>query len=781
MKAVNKIAMLTSGGDAPGMNACLRGVVRAALNKGWEVYGIRDAYQGLVEGGDKIFPLDWVDVSWNFREGGTFLGSARYTDLIGDSDKAKELKQKALLNLKRQGISGLVVIGGDGSLTGAYDLFAFLKQNGPLSAELRDMELSIVGIPGSIDNDIAFTDMSIGADTTLNTIVECIDKLRDTATSHKRINIVEVMGRLRGYLAVMSGLATGADRIFIREEKITRDKLNNMLHTLAESFAHGQKAGVIVRSEGAIFSTNFIKETISVLLEPKREVRETVLGHLQRGGNPTAFEIILATRMGVKAVQLLEEKYPEPQMIGLNNGNITSVALAACLNKIMTPEFRGELSQNTKSAFHLNRILEEPPAETPTGRRIGILTDGSNVSGMNMAIRAVARLAINSGIEVTGIKGGFSGLVQGSASAFPLEWNMLEMSGVLRRAGTLLGVSGSETPLCEQDFAAMQNQVEALKLDGLVIIGDAATYEYAAKLADRVLIPVVAIPAALNCNIPGTEWVIGMDSALNDLRKGIDRAADAAHVLKKVFLIHIKGAYCACLVRSAALAGGAEAVIIDDDQEDDWDVFQNKVKIKIMDLYRIISMGKSFATIIFFSRRPEKADHALDFIKEMIMDAGIRLETSLISLETSLGGIIPTAFDRILAQRLGEKAVATLHKNMNSRNHSFHIVGIHRKEITAIPFHNQQGRRSRVCTESLTAELDQDITLMVEPNSECIGMGGDIKWTDTGDEREWQGRWTCKKCNRSQSVAFNPKKMLCIFCKTASCHNYGYIRISRRL
>src|SRR3990172_8196903 len=392
MKAINKIAALTSGGDAPGMNSCLRGVVRAALNKGWEVYGIRDAYQGLVEGGDKIFPLDWVDVSWNFREGGTFLGSARYTDLIGDSDKAKELKQKALLNLKRQGISGLAVIGGDGSLTGAYDLFTFLKQSGPLSAELRGMELSIVGIPGSIDNDIAFTDMSIGA-----------------------------------------------DRIFIREEKITKDKLNAMLNTLTESLAHGQKACVIVRSEGAVFSASFIKETISVLLEPKREVRETVLGHLQRGGKPTAFEIILATRMGVKAVQLLEEKCPEPYMIGLNNGKITSVALGTCLNKIRTPEFRGELSKNTQSAFRLNGILEKPPDETPTGARIGILTDGSNVSGMNMAIRAVARLAINGGIEVTGIKGGFSGLVQGSENVFPLEWNMLEMSGVLRRAGTLLG------------------------------------------------------------------------------------------------------------------------------------------------------------------------------------------------------------------------------------------------------------------------------------------------------------------------------------------------------
>ena len=780
MSSTNKIAMLTSGGDAPGMNACLRGVVRTALNKGWEVYGIRDAYQGLVEGGEKIFPIDWVDVSWNFREGGTFLGSARYTDLIGDSEQAQKLKLKALLNLKKLGISALIVIGGDGSLTGAYDMFKFLRQNGSLNTELGGMELAIVGIPGSIDNDIAFTDMSIGADTTLNTIVECIDKLRDTATSHKRINIVEVMGRLRGYLAVMSGLATGADRIFIREEKITRDKLNAMLNDLAESFIHGQRAGVIVRSEGAVFSTNFIKETISVLLEPKREVRETVLGHLQRGGNPSAFEIILATRIGVRAVQLLEYPCPEPQMIGLNNGQVTAVALADCLNKIMTPEFRGELSRNTKTAFHLNRILEEPPTETLTGSRIGILTDGSNVSGMNMAIRAVARLAINSGTEVIGIKGGFSGLVQGSASAFPLVWSMLELSGVMRRAGTLLGVSGIDVPLSEQDFSVMQDQVSALKLDGLVIIGDRATYESAEQLADRIAIPLVAIPAALNCNIPGTDWVIGMDSALNDMRKGIDRAADAAHVLKKVFLVHIKGAYCSCLVRSAALAGGAEAVIIDEN-EDDWDVFQLRVENKVRDLHRIIALGKSFATIIFFSRCQEKTDQALDYIKLKIREAGIKLETSLMSLETSLGGIVPTAFDRILAQRLGEKALATLQKNMHSRSRGFHIVGIHGKEITVLPFHNLPGRQNRICSETFSGELDQVITLMAEPGGECVGMGGDIRWTDTRDEREWQGSWTCKKCNNSQAVTFNPKKMLCVFCQTACCRNYGYIRISRRL
>jgi len=169
------------------------------------------------------------------------------------------------LNLKKNGITGLLVIGGDGSLTGAYELHTFLKKNRKTLPSLEKMPFSIICIPGSIDNDIACTNMSIGVDTTLNTIVESIDKLRDTATSHKRISIVEVMGRRRGYLAVMSGLASGADRIFIGEEKINQENLSNMLHVLHESFLSGQRAGVIVRSEGASFSTPFLKETITCL------------------------------------------------------------------------------------------------------------------------------------------------------------------------------------------------------------------------------------------------------------------------------------------------------------------------------------------------------------------------------------------------------------------------------------------------------------------------------------------------------------------------------------
>ena len=231
------------------------------------------------------------------------------------------------------GISGLVVIGGDGSLAGAHELHDFFSRQKEKNPEFGEMDLSIVGIPGSIDNDIALTDMSIGADTTLNTIIECIDKLRDTAASHKRVIIVEVMGRLRGYLATMSGLATGADKILVREEAVSENEINEMLQTLQDSFSHGQKAGIIVRSEGAVFSTGYIKETIHVLLKPKKEVRETVLGHLQRGGSPTTFDRILATRFGVEAVNLIANgKFG--QMVCLRGRDIKSVQIKEAVKEL---------------------------------------------------------------------------------------------------------------------------------------------------------------------------------------------------------------------------------------------------------------------------------------------------------------------------------------------------------------------------------------------------------------------------------------------------------------
>ncbi|MBN2108993.1 MAG: ATP-dependent 6-phosphofructokinase [Deltaproteobacteria bacterium] len=715
MSTRKKIAVLTSGGDAPGMNAAVRGVVRAALQEGWAAYGIRDAYRGLVEGGAHLFPLDAGSVGVSFREGGTFLGSARFTDIVGTSQQAQNLKLAALTTLGEAEISGLVVIGGDGSLTGAQELFAFLQaQRQRLPEKIRDMHLAIAGIPGSIDNDIPCTDMSIGVDTTLNTIVECIDKLRDTATSHKRVSIVEVMGRLRGYLAVMSGLATGSDHIFIREHPVSREDLFALLSTLQESFDNGQQAGIIIRSEGAVFSTPFIKETIATLLEPRRDVRETILGHLQRGGCPTAFERVLAMRLGVKAVQLLKAGFHDPLFVCMRDNRTSSTAIAEVLAKKNAPAFRDTLSHNVEACYNLAAQLEKPPARLRTQKRIAILTDGNNVSGMNMAVRSVARLALNAGLNATGIKGGFCGLLEDEKKTVPLQWAMLEMKSILRRPGSLLGVSGERVLDDKHLLTQAAAGLEKLQVEGLITVGNLRSYQLAYRLAHMTGIPVVGIPADANCNLPGTNWVIGMDSALNDLTREIDRAADAAHVQNKIFIIHLKWHYCYCLVHLAALAGGADQLIIDirESETEDSSFFQAQVEEKIKGLQKIISRRKLGATVVFFSRCPEAAASGLACIKKTIAEQEIGLTATVVPLETSYGGSIPTAFDRVLAKRFGAQAFAVLQERLKGSGTSFHIVGIKGKTILAHPYKEHIDGIDNGCPPEFVAELQNCFALM---------------------------------------------------------------------
>ena len=608
--------------------------------------------------GDCIFELHTGAIGASFREGGTFLGSARYTAIAGDSKEARALKVNALVNLRQQGISGLVVIGGDGSLTGALALHNFLQHHGSGFPELDGMTLQIVGLPGSIDNDIPCTDMAIGVDTTLNTVVDCIDKLRDTATSHKRVSIVEVMGRLRGYLAVMSGLATGADHIFIREQVVGSRDLLDMLSALQGSFNLGQQAGVIVRSEGAVFSTGFIRESIAHLLEMPRDVRETILGHLQRGGAPTAYERVLAMRLGARAVELLGDAPGEPLFVGIRANVITESLIAEVLEKKNAPAFRDTLSPGAHACYDLASRLERPVSRSTAGpgKKIAILTDGNNVSGMNMAVRSVARLALDAGMMVEGIRGGFDGLGKGGKTV-SLEWNMLEMKSILRRPGSLLGVSRQGLQCFEDRLDGFVEGLDRMQVDGLVTVGSLESYHVAAAIAQRTGIPIVGIPADANCNLPGTNWVIGMDSALNDLCRGIDRAADAAHVQNKTFIIHLKWHYCYCLVHMAALAGGADQLIIDARETDDDDshALRSQIDKKVKALQDTVARGKPGTTVVFFSRNLETADSALAMIKEAI-NAGLNIPATVIPLETSYGGSVPTAFDRVLASRFGEAA-----------------------------------------------------------------------------------------------------------------------------
>lgn len=275
---IKKIGVLTSGGDAPGMNAAIRGVVRAALSEGLEVYGIYEGYQGLYE--DNIVKLDRRSVSDVINRGGTFLGSARFPQF-----KEEEVRKKAIENLNKHGIEALVVIGGDGSYMGAM--------------KLTEMGYPCIGVPGTIDNDVPGTDYTIGYLTALNMVIEAVDRLRDTSGSHKRISVVEIMGRYCGDLTVAAGIAGGAEYAIIPEKEYDETKL---IEDVAAGIEAGKRHSIILVTEHITDVHNLSKK---IEARTGRETRATVLGHVQRGGSPTAFDRVLASRMGVYAVDLL--------------------------------------------------------------------------------------------------------------------------------------------------------------------------------------------------------------------------------------------------------------------------------------------------------------------------------------------------------------------------------------------------------------------------------------------------------------------------------------------
>lgn len=277
---MKRIAVLTSGGDSPGMNPAVRAVVRKAIFHNLEVYGVYGGYSGLISG--NIKKLELGSVGDIIHRGGTMLYSARCEEF-----KTKEGQQKGIEQLKKFGIEGLVVIGGDGSYRGAK---ALTEQGFPC-----------IGVPGTIDNDIAGTDYTIGFDTALNTVIDAIDKIRDTATSHERTFIIEVMGRNAGDIALWAGLAGGAETILIPEENYNMEEIASRLQSGHE---RGKKHSIIVVAEGVCSATEFatqLKEATNI------DTRISVLGHIQRGGSPSAFDRVLASRLGAKAVELLIE------------------------------------------------------------------------------------------------------------------------------------------------------------------------------------------------------------------------------------------------------------------------------------------------------------------------------------------------------------------------------------------------------------------------------------------------------------------------------------------
>ncbi len=307
------IAVMTSGGDAPGMNAAARAVVRTALHEGVDVYGIHNGYKGMIA--DDIQQLNSRSVSDLIQRGGTFLGTARSKEF-----KTPEGRKKGFENLQKRGIEGLVIIGGDGSLTGG-------------SLMSKEFGIPIVGLPGTIDNDVWGTDYTIGADTAANTIVEAINKLRDTASAHRRIMVVEVMGHKSGWLAMTTGIAGGAEYVLVPEVKFD---LDDMCHELKEAYERGKRYSIIVVAEGACDAIG-----LGTVVEEKTgiDTRVSVLGHIQRGGSPTVEDRMKASMLGEKAALAIISGATNV-VFGFDAGKVVSINLFDAVNnqKTLDPE-----------------------------------------------------------------------------------------------------------------------------------------------------------------------------------------------------------------------------------------------------------------------------------------------------------------------------------------------------------------------------------------------------------------------------------------------------------
>ena len=307
MSPIKKIAVLTSGGDAPGMNAAIRAVVRGAIYNHLDVMGVMRGYQGLIQ--NDIIEMNSKSVSNIIQQGGTILKSARSKDFL-----TTEGRQTAYDNLRKNKIDALVVIGGDGTFTGARILG-------------QEFDFPIVGIPGTIDNDLFGTDYTIGYDTALNTVVEAVDKIRDTASAHSRLFFIEVMGRDAGFLALRSGIASGAEAILVPEIATDYNKLDAYLRN---SYKKEKSSSIVIVAEGEkIGGAIKIAEKVSQE-HPDYDVRVTILGHVQRGGSPSAFDRVIASRMGVSAIEALLENQKNI-MIGLVNNEIVYVPFKKAL------------------------------------------------------------------------------------------------------------------------------------------------------------------------------------------------------------------------------------------------------------------------------------------------------------------------------------------------------------------------------------------------------------------------------------------------------------------
>jgi 6-phosphofructokinase 1 len=693
VRHISRIGILTSGGDSQGMNAALRGVVRAGIRAGLQVYAIYEGYQGMVQGGELIQRMAWHDVSGILQQGGTIIGSARSSEFY-----TRPGRRKAALNLLRHGIEGLVVIGGDGSLTGAnlfrqewHDLLHELVQEGQLTQAEADAHphIGLVGMVGSIDNDMFGTDMTIGADTALHRIVEAVDAIAATAASHQRTFVVEVMGRNCGYLALMASLATGANWVLIPESPPEQGWEDAMCGIIRAGRGTGRRHSVILIAEGAIdragklITSDYVRKVLSERL--REDSRVTILGHVQRGGAPSAFDRTMPTLLGYAAVRQLLHSKPqdEPQLIGMRNNRISISPLMENVRKthrvaeLIKEQRYAEAMEMRGRGFVeaydiLHTLLRAQPHPPPAGQRqlrILVMHADGPAPGMNTAVRAAVRLGLDKGHAMLAVRDGLVGFAQGAISE--MQWT--DVHGWVARGGAELGANRRE--LQAGDYVTIAEHIRAQRIDGLLIIGGWMGYKFAYELHERrdlfseFGMPIICLPASINNDLPGTEVTIGADTALNTIQNDLDKLKEAALAARRCFVAEVMGFECGYLALMAGLATGAERVYIPeegitlDDLRHDVDV-----------LVKSFRRGKRVGLIV----RSERADmyYTTDFVATLFeREGGGELSVRRMILGNTQQGGRPSPFDRIQATRLASKALDYLIAQIENNESAIGCIG----------------------------------------------------------------------------------------------------------
>ncbi|XP_068029945.1 ATP-dependent 6-phosphofructokinase, platelet type isoform X3 [Anomalospiza imberbis] len=706
------IGVLTSGGDAQGMNAAVRAVVRMGIYVNAKVYFIYEGYQGMVDGGDNIVEVSWESVSSILQVGGTVIGSARCK-----SFRTREGRLQAAFNLVQRGITNLCVIGGDGSLTGANlfreewsGLLEELAQKGKIDAEAvkKYAYLNIVGMVGSIDNDFCGTDMTIGTDSALHRIIEVVDAIMTTAQSHQRTFVLEVMGRHCGYLALVSALACGADWVFIPEYPPEEGWEDSMCVKLSENRARKKRLNIIIVAEGAIDCHNkpITSEKVKDLVVQRLgfDTRVTILGHVQRGGTPSAFDRILASRMGVEAVLALLEATPATPacVVSLSGNQAVRLPLMECVQ--MTQEvqkamdegrfleavrLRGRSFENNLNTYKL-LSHKKPDAELPKSNfNVAVLNVGAPAAGMNAAVRAAVRVGITEGHKIFAVIDGFEGFARGKIKE--ISWG--DVGGWTGQGGSILG---TKRTLPAKYLEKIADQMRTNNINALMVIGGFEAFEsclqlYEARASfEEFRVPMCVVPATISNNVPGTDYSLGTDTALNAIVETCDRIKQSASGTKRrVFIIETMGGYCGYLANMGALAAGADAAYIFEEQ---FDIRELQANVE----HLTEKMKTSIQRGLVLRNENCNENYTTDFIYQLYSEEGKGVfDCRKNVLGHMQQGGAPSPFDRNFGTKISAKAMQWISKKLKetyrkgkvfaNTDDSVCLLGIRRRNLVFQP------------------------------------------------------------------------------------------------